>query len=30
VKQGGKLAIAHVATPLKDHADAYHAQCPLK
>lgn len=30
VKHGGKVAIAHVATPLKDHADAYHAQCPLK
>jgi branched-chain amino acid transport system substrate-binding protein len=30
VKQGGKLAITQVATPLKNHADAYHAQCPLK
>lgn len=30
VKQGGKVSIAHVGTPLKDHADAYHGQCPLK
>jgi branched-chain amino acid transport system substrate-binding protein len=30
VKQGGKVAVAHVATPLKDHTDAYHAQCALK
>jgi branched-chain amino acid transport system substrate-binding protein len=30
VKQGGKLAITQVATPLKNHADAYHGQCPLK
>jgi branched-chain amino acid transport system substrate-binding protein len=28
--QGGKLAIRHVATPLKDHSDAYHTQCALK
>jgi branched-chain amino acid transport system substrate-binding protein len=30
VKEGGKLAIKQVATPLKDHVDAYHAQCALK
>jgi branched-chain amino acid transport system substrate-binding protein len=30
VKEGGKLAIRQVGTPLKDHADAYHAQCALK
>jgi len=30
VKQGGKVTVAHVATPLKDHTDAYHAQCALK
>lgn len=30
VKQGGKVSVAHVGTPLKDHADAYHGQCPLK
>jgi branched-chain amino acid transport system substrate-binding protein len=30
VKAGGKLAITQVATPLKDHVDAYHGQCPLK
>ncbi|TMH06227.1 MAG: ABC transporter substrate-binding protein [Betaproteobacteria bacterium] len=30
VKDGGKLAIKHVGTPLKEHADAYHAQCSLK
>lgn len=30
VKDGGKLAIKQVATPLKDHVDAYHAQCALK
>jgi len=30
VKTGGKLAIKQVGTPLKDHVDAYGAQCPLK
>jgi branched-chain amino acid transport system substrate-binding protein len=30
VKGGGKLAITQVATPLKNHVDAYHGQCPLK
>lgn len=30
VKDGGKVAIKQVATPLKDHVDAYHAQCALK
>ena len=30
VKDGGKLAIKHVGTPLSAHADAYHAQCTLK
>ena len=30
VKDGGKVAIKHVGTPLKEHADAYHAQCSLK
>jgi branched-chain amino acid transport system substrate-binding protein len=30
VKEGGKLAIKQVATPLKEHVDAYHAQCALK
>jgi len=30
VKQGANVAIKHVATPLKDHVDAYHAQCALK
>jgi branched-chain amino acid transport system substrate-binding protein len=30
VKEGGKLSIAHVGTPLKNHVDAYHGQCPLK
>jgi branched-chain amino acid transport system substrate-binding protein len=30
VQAGGKLAIKHVATPLKEHVDAYGAQCPLK
>ena len=30
VKQGATVAIKHVATPLKDHVDAYHAQCALK
>lgn len=30
VKDGGKLAIKQVATPLKEHSDAYHAQCALK
>jgi branched-chain amino acid transport system substrate-binding protein len=29
-KTGGKLAIELVGTPLKDHADSYGAQCPLK
>jgi branched-chain amino acid transport system substrate-binding protein len=30
VKQGANVSIKHVATPLKDHSDAYHAQCALK
>ena len=30
VKEGGKLAIKQVATPLKEHLDAYHTQCALK
>jgi branched-chain amino acid transport system substrate-binding protein len=30
LKDGGKVAIKQVATPLKDHVDAYHAQCALK
>jgi len=30
VKDGGKLAVRQIATPLADHADAYHAQCALK
>jgi len=30
VKGSGKLEIKHVATPLKDHVDAYSGQCPLK
>jgi branched-chain amino acid transport system substrate-binding protein len=30
VKDGSKLAIKHVGTPLSAHADAYHAQCTLK
>ena len=30
VKEGGKLAITQVATPLKNHVDAYHGQCSLK
>ncbi|HSV83565.1 MAG TPA: ABC transporter substrate-binding protein, partial [Ramlibacter sp.] len=29
-KEGGKLAVKHVATPLKNHVDAYSTQCPLK
>ena len=30
VREGGKLAIKHVATPLQNHADAYSQQCQLK
>jgi branched-chain amino acid transport system substrate-binding protein len=30
VKEGGKLAIKQVATPLKEHVDVYHTQCALK
>lgn len=30
VKEGGKLAIKQTGTPLKDHVDAYHAQCAMK
>ena len=30
VKQGPTVSIKHVATPLKDHVDAYHGQCALK
>jgi len=30
VKAGGKLAIKHVGTPLKEHADSYGSNCPLK
>jgi branched-chain amino acid transport system substrate-binding protein len=30
VKEGGKVAIKHVGTPLGAHADSYHEQCPLK
>jgi branched-chain amino acid transport system substrate-binding protein len=30
VKGPGKLVIKQVATPLKDHVDSYHEQCPLK
>jgi branched-chain amino acid transport system substrate-binding protein len=29
-REGGKLAVKHVATPLKNHVDAYSTQCPLK
>jgi branched-chain amino acid transport system substrate-binding protein len=29
-KQGGKLVVKQVGTPLTQHADAYHALCPLK
>ena len=30
VKEGGKLAIKQIATPLKEHLDAYHTQCGMK
>ncbi|MBK7469401.1 MAG: ABC transporter substrate-binding protein [Betaproteobacteria bacterium] len=26
----GRVSLKTIATPLKDHSDAYHAQCPLK
>jgi len=29
-KDNGKLAIRQVGTPLKEHSDAYHAQCAMK
>ena len=29
-KEGGKVVVKQVGTPLKDHVDAYHGQCPLK
>ena len=30
VKNGGKLLVKQVGTPLKEHVDTYHAQCSLK
>lgn len=30
VKDGGKVVVKQTGTPLKEHADAYHAQCPMK
>jgi branched-chain amino acid transport system substrate-binding protein len=30
VKSGGKLLVKQIGTPLKEHADTYGAQCPLK
>jgi branched-chain amino acid transport system substrate-binding protein len=30
VKDGGKVVVKQIATPLKEHLDAYHAQCTLK
>jgi len=30
VKDGGKVAVKQVGTPLTQHQDAYHTQCPLK
>ena len=26
----GRVSLKTIATPLKDHEDAYHTQCPLK
>jgi len=30
VKEGGKVAVKQIGTPLKEHLDAYHAQCSMK
>ncbi|HUG22374.1 ABC transporter substrate-binding protein [Piscinibacter sp.] len=30
VKEGAKVAMKHVGTPLTEHADAYHAKCALQ
>jgi branched-chain amino acid transport system substrate-binding protein len=30
VKEGGKLVVKQVGTPLTQHKDAYHAQCSMR